>query len=515
MGIRIRLCDIDVPEDDPFKHDLLDRRELVEVLTSLVGNLQNPYVLAVDAPWGAGKSTFLRMWKQHLRNQGFPVVEFNAWETDFSEDPFVTLSTELTEGLRSRETELPVEVVQTLKEASKKVLRWVVPSAIRFVASSVPVVSKEMRETAVSYVEERFSGQVEARKSIAEFRRALVDMAAALSVANGNRPLMVISDELDRCRPSYAVELLEVAKHLFSVDRIVFVLAINRHQLAHSVKALYGRDFDARGYLLRFFDVDFKLPEPSLDAFIVAQLKSTGIADYFDQTPENPSYFYPVYFPKEVERKEWGERLCKMLLTFFGGSNLSIRTVGQAIHRLGLLYSSLGSNQHDYALATTVALVFRTIDPEDYHRFNRGEMTDLDVVNAVFGRPGLDALRQEEWGSVFEVAIILAGLENKIPDMSQLEISDSTLLSPGPIRTPLLDWYRDRLQTDHENLEKGGEEYEAHLPEYKYAERVFNQVKQAIQTGDGHIGYRQAVQRLELLSATLIDQQSDPSIDNS
>ena len=62
-------------------------------------------------------------------------------------------------------------------------------------------------------------------------------MAAALSEASENRPLMVMIDELDRCRPSYAVELLEVAKHLFSVDRIVFVLAVNCDQLAHSVKA--------------------------------------------------------------------------------------------------------------------------------------------------------------------------------------------------------------------------------------------------------------------------------------
>ena len=71
-------------------------------------------------------------------------------------------------------------------------------------------------------------------------------------------------------------EFLEVAKHLFSVDRIVFVLAVNLDQLAHSVRALYGSDFDAKGYLRRFVDVDFYLPDPDRDAFIREQLQATG-----------------------------------------------------------------------------------------------------------------------------------------------------------------------------------------------------------------------------------------------
>ena len=78
MGIRIQPREIDVLTDDPFKNDLLDRKEPVEVLTHLVGAIEGPCVLAVDAAWGNGKTTFLRIWAQHLRNQGFPVVEFNA-----------------------------------------------------------------------------------------------------------------------------------------------------------------------------------------------------------------------------------------------------------------------------------------------------------------------------------------------------------------------------------------------------------------------------------------------------
>ena len=99
MGIRIQPMEIDVPKDDPFKSDLLDRKSSVEILTHLLGAIEGPCVLAVDGGWGARKTTFLRIWSQHLRNEAFP-CRIHAWETDFAGDPFVALSTEVTEGLK-------------------------------------------------------------------------------------------------------------------------------------------------------------------------------------------------------------------------------------------------------------------------------------------------------------------------------------------------------------------------------------------------------------------------------
>ena len=484
MGIRIQPRDIEVPKDDPFRDDLLDRREAVDTLTHLVGNIEGPCVLAVDAPWGAGKTTFLRIWAQHLRNEDFPVVEFNAWETDFSEDPFLTLSSELTEGLQSEGTKLPGKTIKNLKDASLEVLRWVVPGAIRVAASFIPVAGSEIGQTTASFAEDRLSQHQEARTSVKKFRHVLQGAAEALSKERDGRPLILMIDELDRCRPSYAVELLEVAKHLFSVDRIVFVLAVNRDQLAHSVRALYGSGFDADGYLHRFIDLDFRLPEPNREAFIRTQLQATGIDDYFDQAPKKTSHSYPALFPDEVARKASAarENLRAMLLAFFGASDLSLRTIGQAIHRLGLLYASLRRDQHDHALPTTVALILRTLDQDLYRRFVNGEDSDLDVVDAVFSRPGLQALRHEQWGAQFEVAIVLAALEDEIPSLSM----------SGTPCSPLLNRYRSWKPTDRE-LSDAKREHATH---------VVDMVTESIRMPRGSIGFSQVVLRLELLTAT-------------
>ena len=82
------------------------------------------------------------------------------------------------------------------------------------------------------------------------------------------RPMYVFIDELDRCRPTFAIELLEVIKHIFDIPKIIFVIATDTEQLQHSIKAVYGEGFDAEKYLMRFFNRSFSLPQPSQIEFL-------------------------------------------------------------------------------------------------------------------------------------------------------------------------------------------------------------------------------------------------------
>ena len=90
----------------------------------------------------------------------------------------------------------------------------------------------------------------EAEQGTVQFREQL-----AKAATEADRPLIVLIDELDRCHPSYALELLATVRHLFNVDGVVVVLAINRAELAHSVQSIYGPDFSADRYLRRFADL--------------------------------------------------------------------------------------------------------------------------------------------------------------------------------------------------------------------------------------------------------------------
>ena len=99
------------------------------------------------------------------------------------------------------------------------------------------------------------------------------------------QPLVFIIDELDRCRPTFAIELLERVKHIFDVPNIVFVFGINRDELVKSLESVYG-DIDAGTYLRRFFDMEFVLPAPDAAQFSRYLLKRYGLLLQSEQGPE-------------------------------------------------------------------------------------------------------------------------------------------------------------------------------------------------------------------------------------
>ncbi|WP_421295629.1 KAP family P-loop NTPase fold protein [Aeromonas sp. 604534] len=98
--------------------------------------------------------------------------------------------------------------------------------------------------------------------------RQWVEGAVGLSEGELDYPAFILIDELDRCRPSYAVEMLETIKHIFDIPGVVFVLATDTEQLQHAIKVIYGDGFDAESYLGRFFHRRFTLGSISRREFI-------------------------------------------------------------------------------------------------------------------------------------------------------------------------------------------------------------------------------------------------------
>lgn len=133
--MKIKPDDIPVPCDDPFRHDQLERSQPAHILTNLLHNLEAPYTMSIDASWGNGKTTFLNMWMQHLENEGFPVISFNAWETDFVGDPLVAITSELLENTKRDDDQKEDESVKPdpfskLNTETTNLLRHITPARI-------------------------------------------------------------------------------------------------------------------------------------------------------------------------------------------------------------------------------------------------------------------------------------------------------------------------------------------------------------------------------------------------
>jgi hypothetical protein len=270
----LRLPEVEPDIEYPFKDDLLDRKELAERLTSFLANVQGPFTMALTSPYGSGKTFFLRRCKLLLEKRHVPIILINAWDTDFAAEPLAPILSELEEKfstkLKSSEQEW-----KKARELAAKFVALSVPIALRVAADIVPG-GRAIGASIEKAAEKQFEHFTAAKKSIDALKKTLAKLTQSIregaespgeTDGNARPPIVVLVDELDRCRPNYAIQLLEVLKHFFQTPGIIFVLAVDREQLISSAKGVFGSGLNADGYLRRFIDFECSLPEPRIMKF--------------------------------------------------------------------------------------------------------------------------------------------------------------------------------------------------------------------------------------------------------
>lgn len=269
--------------DMAWSDDLLERKVRADFLSNYL-NEDICRVLNLDSPWGAGKTYFLKNWKlQLLEENQRPVVYFNAWENDFLGDPLLSLVSVIRDQL-STQSGATSSVKKSVKEFTKRAGELAIaiaPSIIKAGAKKhlgddfLDILDGEASaETAEKFVEKILNKNHETLNAVEHFRESLTKLFKSVSNKSNGKPVFIFIDELDRCRPTYAIELLERVKHFFAIEGCRFVIATDTDQLAHSICAVYGNGFASKRYLKRFFDSTFKLDNTQLDNWIATHIKS-------------------------------------------------------------------------------------------------------------------------------------------------------------------------------------------------------------------------------------------------
>ena len=68
-----------------------------------------------------------------------------------------------------------------------------------------------------------------------------------------------IIDELDRCKPNFAINTLEIVKHFFDIKNCVFIICVDKQQIEESIKTIYGSGISSNKYFSKLFDYQFNL----------------------------------------------------------------------------------------------------------------------------------------------------------------------------------------------------------------------------------------------------------------
>ncbi len=245
-----------------FDDDVLERKTTSKQLSELVERIEDPIVLALDDKWGSGKTFFLKRWvaAHTAENNGTATtVYFDAFENDYLTDPLVSIITAVSDRLPDAQA----ATVKKWKSATAKLAK----PALGIALSVATFGAKQYLDEIGDVIAEAASGEAkdatqdlwdiekDRKEAMADFRSLLSELTR-----KAEAPIVIVVDELDRCRPDYALTVLELIKHFFSVPEVHFILGINGKALENSVKARYGAEIDAERYLRKFINVSFSLP---------------------------------------------------------------------------------------------------------------------------------------------------------------------------------------------------------------------------------------------------------------
>jgi energy-coupling factor transporter ATP-binding protein EcfA2 len=275
---------IEISDDEGFQpeKDIFKRANFGIGLANVIGAVEDPMVVAIDGQWGSGKTTFVKMWAGLLRQRGHPVIYFDAFANDYIDDAFLAISGEvvaLSQQKQKESTPGHKKFLAKAARAGRALLRSGTKIGVKAATlgaldaadlaelkSVADDIADEVSLKSDEYIETLILRHREERQSIESFRTALSELANELGASHegqGSLPLIFIVDELDRCKPPFALDLLEKIKHVFSVSGVHFVLVTHLAQLENVVRFSYGNEIDAITYLQKFYNLIVHLPGDS------------------------------------------------------------------------------------------------------------------------------------------------------------------------------------------------------------------------------------------------------------
>lgn len=368
----------EIHADNPFANCKLERGPFAKILTSVIDNAEDGFTMALNGSWGTGKTTFVRMWQKYLEKVGYKTAYINAWEMDFTTNPLVAILGELC-SLTGTDKKTFKKVIKALPKsillgAEGFASNYVGHKAIRTIFNR----HKSFDEDITSYCDQK--------ETLQQFRSELQKF---ITENCEDKPLIFFIDELDRCRPDYAVEFLEKIKHFFSVDNIIFVISVDKKHLAESVKGHYGSaNIDTDEYLRRFFDIEYDLPEPELKNFCEYVFKRENLDG--------------------IQTDKEKDILLDIILMLIQNENITLRQIERYIAQLKLCYASYKELLAWHDLAAFLVF-YKYFHPEIYDNL-KASRYDINSLSKFLSDKYGHWLRKEAYKGSYKMTYLVINL---------------------------------------------------------------------------------------------------------
>ncbi|XQF92795.1 KAP family P-loop NTPase fold protein [Pseudoalteromonas espejiana] len=249
------------------------------------------------------------------------------------------------------------------------------------------------------------------KNAIGHFRKNLRLLVEGLEGETSFKaPLFILIDELDRCKPSYSIQLLETIKHLFNVEGVYFIVATASEQLSHSINAVYGEKFESKRYLNRFFDQEYSLKSPDKEEYC-----SFIWAKYL----VGETVFIPVFQDGNESEAIINIRILSKVAEYM---RAGLRDIEQAVKLLYAIQLTQEKTDYLFSLPLFYIIVLKIRHPEIYPYFKNNWRAN--IFNQTHGTKFMDFQREN-----FDLAATYKGkVKYKIGESVKLMCDPNTKL---------------------------------------------------------------------------------------
>ena len=245
--------------------DFFGRNSYIKQLINYVWNAEEQTSFAINGEWGSGKTVFMHqfmvmandeeLYKQlnieGYRTSDLEIFYYNAWENELLNRPSISLLNSIISEYRI--------IDEADKDAAKELVQKLANIAIKIGTAGILNVNDfkidGSNEIDIDSIRETFKQTIEHIQKKKQCKR-----------------VVIIIDELDRCKPTNVIRFLEEIKHFYNHDDLSFIFSADLKQLSCTIKSLYGTQFDSDLYLQRFFDAVFTLNSSCYEKYITEEL---------------------------------------------------------------------------------------------------------------------------------------------------------------------------------------------------------------------------------------------------
>lgn len=375
---------IQIVQDNIFLHDKLQREDEIENLSSLLVATKEALTISINADWGAGKTTFIKLWKEYLKkNHDVQSIYFSAWEDDFSKEPLIAILGELNKYILDnfKDTDEVTEKLEHVKEFGIKVIKRGLPAFVKGATAGILDIDKGFENAIGAMAEQTAKDLIENYSKDKELTQKFKEtIHALLSLIDKDKPFVVFIDELDRCRPLYAIELLERIKHIFGIDGLIFVLSIDKKQLSESIKSQYG-NIDTASYLKRFIELEYHLKNTNKDDFCTYLYRHYSI----DSIIKSKNI-------KNIHSNDLDH--LSMLKYLVKSLDLTLREIEQAFIQINIVFKTMQPQLFESHFRVFIFFVILKIKREDlYFGLINKTISHQEILESVLSRENNDSKR--------------------------------------------------------------------------------------------------------------------------